>query len=209
MRIEAEDLSITIQDIISTLSDVSWLAQFDENYMKMSFGTRAKETADYLAKKLREEHASGVINNTGEYVVSELAREAIVEQLHYRDIPLAELFKKQVAQNPGFDFYSANKQDIIIFGEAKFKTDKNAYGDAMKQVDEFIQKKKDITDIADIKDFFDKAMLVNAANGEKAYAIAFSSTKIKSERIIKNILNNEHYKELVKHKELIFVAVNI
>ena len=42
-------------------------------------------------------------------VVSELARETMVSELDYLDIPLDELVGKKRSGNPGFDFHSQNK----------------------------------------------------------------------------------------------------
>ena len=119
IRVETEDLSVTIKDIITVLSNLSWISKFDNEYVRSSFEVRAKDTAEYLARNLKLNKDDSVTSNTGEYVVSELAREAIVQKLGYLDIPLAELFKEQVVGNPGFDYYSANSEDIIVFGEAK------------------------------------------------------------------------------------------
>lgn len=209
IRIEPENLSITIRDIISILSDLSWISKFDEEYTRSSFKKRAKDTAEYLEHNLKLGKDDNVTSNTGEYVVSELAREALVQHLGYLDIPLAELFKEQVSGNPGFDFYSLNKQNIIIFGEAKYLARQNAYGSGMNQVAKFIHTGQDISDINDIDKFFEAKSLDAANNGEKGYSIAFSSKETTSDRIITGIKKHKQYIELSKHKELIFVAVNV
>ena len=129
IRIEPEDLSVTIRNIIDSFSDMSWISKFDKPYMRASFLKRAEASAKYLADKIQKEDDSDITKDSGEYVVSELARQTLVKRLKYLDIPLAELFKEQVSGNPGFDFYSANKEEIIIFGEAKYNSRQNAYGD--------------------------------------------------------------------------------
>lgn len=209
IRIEPEDLSVTIQSIIDSFSDMSWIAKFDEPYMRKSFSKRAKDSAKYLADKIQKEDDSNITKDSGEYVVSELARQTLVSQLKYLDIPLGELFKEQVSGNPGFDFYSANKEDIIIFGEAKYNSRQNAYGTGMEQVDRFIQEEQDLSDLNDIDKFFEKKSLERASLGEKAYAIAFASKKTSSERIINGIISNIHYDNIAVHKEVIFIAVNV
>ena len=128
IRIDPENLSVTIKDIIASFSDMSWISKFDEEYVKKSFSKRAEASAQYLADKMKKGVEDGVTRDTGEYVVSELARQALVNELKYLDIPLAELFKEQISGNPGFDFYSANLEQIIIFGEAKYNSRQNAYG---------------------------------------------------------------------------------
>lgn len=209
IRIEPEDLSVTIRNIIDSFSDMSWISKFDKSYMRASFLKRAEASAKYLADKIQKEDDSDITKDSGEYVVSELARQTLVKRLKYLDIPLAELFKEQVSGNPGFDFYSANKEEIIIFGEAQYNSRQNAYGIGMEQVDRFIQEGQDLSDLNDIDKFFNDKSLEYANLGDKAYAIAFASKKTSSERIIDGIISNAHYDNIAVHKEVIFIAVNI
>lgn len=162
-----------------------------------------------MANKILKEDDDKITEDSGEYVVSELAREALVTELNYLDIPLAELFKEQVSGNPGFDFYSANKEKIIIFGEAKYNSRQNAYGVGMEQVDRFIREGQDLSDLNDIDKFFEEKSLELADQGDKAYAIAFASKGTSSERIIKGIISNKYYSNISNNKEVIFLAVNI
>lgn len=209
IRIDSEDLSLTIRDIIASFSDMSWISRFDNDYMRKSFRKRAEDSARSLATKITKEANENIIKNTGEYVVSELARQALVNELKYLDIPLAELFKEQVSGNPGFDFYSANNEKIIIFGEAKYNSRQNAYGIGMEQVSRFISEEQDISDLNDIDKFFEEYSLSKASLGEKAYAVAFASKGTKTDDIIKGIINNAYYGKLAVHKEVIYLAVNI
>lgn len=209
IRIEPEELSVTIRYIIDSFSDMSWISKFDKPYMRVSYLKRADASVKYLTDKIKKEDDSNITKDAGEYVVSELARQTLVKQLDYLDIPLAELFKEQVSGNPGFDFYSANNEEIIIFGEAKYNSRQNAYGAGMEQVDRFIREGQDLSDLNDIDDFFNNKSLEYAAHGDKAYAVAFASKKTSSERIIEGIMSNVHYENIVLHKETIFIAVNI
>ncbi|MFC3920514.1 hypothetical protein [Streptococcus lactarius] len=105
IRIEPSDLKVTINDIISSLNNLSWIETFDEEYIKNSFEIRANATAERLSSQLKHFQQDKVTTEIGETVVSELSRLAIVNELDYLDIPLAELFKQQIAGNPGFDFF--------------------------------------------------------------------------------------------------------
>lgn len=209
IRIDPGDISITLRSIISVLSDLSWISRFDKKYIRDSFEKRATDSAKYLSEKILNNAEDAITANSGEYVVSELAREALVSELSYLDIPLAELFKEQVSGNPGFDFYSCNKEKIIIFGEAKYNSRQNAYGIGMEQVDRFITEKQDISDLNDIDKFFDESSLEKASAGDKAYAIAFAAKKTKSDDIINGIIKNKYYCNLALHKEVLYLAVNI
>lgn len=209
IRIDPENLSVTIRDIIASLSNLSWIAKFDKSYIRNSFFKRAEDTAEYLADKNLKDDGDKITEDSGEYVVSELAREALVIELKYLDVPLAELFKEQVSGNPGFDFYSANKEKVIIFGEAKYSSGRNAYGIGMEQVDRFIREGQDVSDLNDIDKFFEEESLKLADNGDKAYAIAFAAKGTASDMIIKGIIRNKHYKDIAINKEVIFLAVNV
>ena len=209
IRIDPENLSVTIRDIITSLSNLSWIAKFDKSYTRNSFFKRAEDTAEYLADKILKDDGDKITEDSGEYVVSELAREALVIELKYLDVPLAELFKEQVSGNPGFDFYSANKEKVIIFGEAKYSSGRNAYGIGMEQVDRFIREGQDVSDLNDIDKFFEEESLKLADKGDKAYAIAFAAKGTASDMIIKGIIRNKHYKDIAINKEVIFLAVNV
>ena len=209
IRIDPENLSVTIRDIITSLSNLSWIAKFDKSYIRNSFFKRAEDTAEYLADKILKDDGDKITEDSGEYVVSELAREALVIELKYLDVPLAELFKEQVSGNPGFDFYSANKEKVIIFGEAKYSSGRNAYGIGMEQVDRFIREGQDVSDLNDIDKFFEEESLKLADNGDTAYAIAFAAKGTASDMIIKGIIRNKHYKDIAINKEVIFLAVNV
>lgn len=105
IRIEPSDLKTTINDIICALNNLSWIETFDKEYIKKSFKIRASKTAKHLSNKLNNFAQDKVTTDIGETVVSELSRLAIVNELEYRDIPLAELIKQKISGNHGFDFF--------------------------------------------------------------------------------------------------------
>lgn len=209
IRLKPNDLSITLNEIFLSLSNLSWLDNFDADYLKSSYEKRARITLDNLRKKLLSGDTDELTTNTGEIVVSELARKSIIETLDYSDIPLAELFKQKKDGNPGFDFFTENKEEIILFGEAKYIARTNGYGRAFSQIADFIKEGKDISDFVDIERFCSENSLVNSNSGSKGYIAAFSSTEMDTETLIDNIKSNANFKELTKHKEIICVAVDV
>ena len=210
IRIDPEDTSKTLSKILIEIMNLSWLKNFDKDYIASSFEERAKITIKDIQTKFSDCDNGKITSEAGEYVVSELAREAIIDQLDYLDIPLAELLGKKVSGNPGFDFHSQNKlTDTVIFGEAKYKADSSAYSSAIKQINEFIADKKDIRDIADLQPFCTDKALERANNGEKGFAAAFSAKSTSSDRIIASITAMTEYDALTAYNELILVAVNL
>lgn len=120
-RIDPEDISATLSDILRTLMDLSWLSKFDQDFEQKAFASRAKKTIDDIKEKFDKCVDDSISKDAGEYVVSELARETMVSELDYLDIPLDELVGKKRSGNPGFDFHSQNKiTNTVIFGEAKY-----------------------------------------------------------------------------------------
>ena len=157
-----------------------------------------------LARKgIREKYIT-VLNTD-----SEIARETIINGLEYSDIPLAELRKEKVSGNPGFDYHSENKNNIIIFGEAKYVAGQNAYGRALKQVVEFIDAKKDLKELTELTYFVSNEAIKNANLERKGYAIGFSSYSTSSEDLISNIRKSKHFKKIIRYEEIIIVAVDI
>ena len=161
------------------------------------------------ADKMKKGVEDGVTRDTGEYVVSELARQALVNELKYLDIPLAELFKEQISGNPGFDFYSANLEQIIIFGEAKYKTGYGAYQSALEQINRFEQIGTDIEDLPDIDRFCSDEALANVNKKKKGFIAAFSSKSTRTEVLLKHLQENENFKSLSEYEELICIAINL
>lgn len=210
IRIDPEDISATLSKILETIMDLSWLKNFDADFVVQSFGQRAQITITDIKDKFAKCIDGNLTKDAGEYVVSEVARETIVSQLGYLDIPLAELLGKKTSGNPGFDFHSQNNNtETVIFGEAKYVTAHSAYSRAIEQIKDFIDDRKDIADLADLRDFCTPAAFARATTGAKGFAAAFSAKSTPSDRLIASIQANPAFLELLKYEEVILVAVNL
>lgn len=82
-RIDPEDISATLSDILRTLMDLSWLSKFDQDFEQKAFASRAKKTIDDIKEKFDKCVDDSISKDAGEYVVSELARETMVSKLDY------------------------------------------------------------------------------------------------------------------------------
>jgi len=209
IRINPDNLQLTLQEIFISLSDMSWLSNFDMESMQRGFRVRAESTLQNIHSKLTRGDTDNITSNSGETIVSELARKSIISELGYLDIPLAELFKQKKDGNPGFDFFSVNLEEIILYGEAKYVAKDNGYGRAFKQITDFRRDKKDESDNIDLFHFCSPVSLENSSNGKRGYVSAFSSTNMSTERLIKNIKENSHFQQLKSCNEIICVAVNV
>jgi len=209
IRVRPTDVSITIRHVFSTLTSISWLNDFDLEYVKKSFKARAEPTIQYLKEKINQGHSDAITTDTGEIVVSELARQSIISELSYLDIPIGELLKQQKSGNPGFDFFTENLSETILFGEAKYVNGINAYNNSFSQILRFIKEKRDETDLLDIRDFCSKNALNNVEKGGKGFVGAFSSTNISTKKLIENIKTNSNFIDACSHSEIICVAVDV
>lgn len=209
IRVDYDDLGMTLRDILTELSNLSWLEKFDKNFLKKSFEKNALNTCI----KLKEKFFSGetpLINNAAEYMVSCLAKRAIVEKLNHLDVPLAELLGRKVIGNPGFDFFTENAEMSMVYcGEAKYVANANPYNDSLGQINDFIKDEKYISDLFILNSLVSDNSLTHLSEHIFGVAAAFSATNIKTEILIKNIVKNSEYKKCTKAQDLILVAVNI
>lgn len=208
IRVQPNNLNTTLGDILNTLSSMCWISQMSD-VLKQAYHVRAQATIDKLNDDFTNGTVSEIISNTGEYIVSELTRSSIVNELNYMDIPLGELFKQKATGNPGFDIFTVNTNEQILFGEAKYVANSNAYNNAIKQINRFITEKRDQTDLPDLVQFNIANAISNASNGDRGLIAGFSSTTISDANLEQNIKDNAAYKALPKDKEIICVAVDV
>lgn len=212
LRIAPQNKRQLLSDIYTKLSDLSWVSGLAP-FLQESFKVRADRTLDALDSEINQSAGlsgtNAVTSNAAEYIVSVLANEAVVNELGYKEVPLPEVFKHQRSQNPGFDFFAINAQDILLFGEAKFVANTNAYGRALEQIVRFVAEKNDIADLADLVILVDNDVLSKVTDGEKGYMAGFSSTNISTDAMVNNIQRNTNYSSAKAHSELVLIAVDM
>ena len=212
LRIRPNNLQLTIRHIFDSLIDMSWIDSFMPECLRISLQARVEPTIADITTHLNNGNLNAVDSESGELVVSELARQSVVNQYGYLDIPIGELIATQVAQNPGFDFYSVNLNDIILFGESKYVASRTAHNDALKQIVKFRRVRKDDKDLMTIQNFVPndrRNAFVNYNNGLKGYIAAFASKNESDDRLIAKIQNNDYFQQLTGCSELICVAVDV
>lgn len=210
IRIRPNNFQLTLSEIFHSLIDKSWLNRFANPVIRKSFEARVDPTIAKITEHLKNGQATAVDSDSGELVVSELSRKTVVNEFHYLDIPIAELFKCQVSQNPGFDFYSENLDNVILFGEAKYLASTTASRSALNQIDRFVSEEhKDYKDIPDLRDFVSDESIVKFGNGIKGFIAAFSSKSVSNDVIIDRIKGYPSYNSLKNYAELICVAVDL
>lgn len=209
ISVEPTDIKVTLRDVFNSLSNLAWISDFDKQYIQDAFQVRAEETVNYISDNIIAQSNDQITCDTGEIIVSELSRLAVISEMGYLDIPLAELIKSQAVGNDGFDFFSKNLNRVILFGEAKFNSRQNAYGAALEQIERFERIKQDVSDIKEIVEFCCEDSLNNHTNGKKGFIASFASKSTSTKNIVNGIKRNTHYNNLIKFEELICVAVNV
>jgi hypothetical protein len=209
IRINPTNVELTLKEVFDSLANLSWLNDFDKDWLIEGYQVRAASTVKYIADNIIKAGDDKITSNSGEYVISELSRLTLINELSYSNIPLAELIKKQKSGNPGFDFYSENLSNVLLFGEAKYLANKNAYGRAFEQMVRFINESADIGDLPDVDAFCSDDSKSNVLNGIKGFVASFASKNTPTQTLVKNIRKNEDYKILAKFTEFVCVAVNL
>jgi len=211
LRVEVNDLKPALRSIIADIADTSWISGLVDEIVTSSFLARAQPTIDKLSIELNNAIASGATESAGEYIVSMVARCTIESIYDYRALPLAEVIKEQKSGNPGFDYHHENTSLVLRFGEAKYKTGRNAYGSAFSQIVDHIKLQKDVKEIVDLSHFMSEGAKANFCNGKKGYSAAFSTSgkSFDSNQLIANIKDNAHFGQLLEHEALVVVAVDV
>ena len=94
-----------------------------------------------------------------------------------------------------------------IFNFLKVKKVRGVYDIELGKT--FATYKKDIADIADLRDFCSADALSRVVDGFKGFAAAFSAKSTPSDRLISAITAKDSFQELLKYEEVILVAVNL
>lgn len=214
IRINPTDLRLSLITIFNSLMDVSWINYFfgDNPVLKDSVTKRAMPTIEKFNSEFQSGEAVSVNKDTGELMVSEISRRTLVERYGYFSMPIGDLFKQKVTGNPGFDFFSINHEEIILFGEAKYVSRSTPCDKAFNQIADFIDKGKDSKDMWDVEKFIPerKVAQLNFLNGQKGYVGSFSSKKETDQELIDKIKNLSSYKSLqAAYPEIICIGINL
>ena len=208
IAIDITDLESRVKEMLEVALDTSWLESMDV-IDRMGYEARSVRTVDKVTNEILNNVESDISEDFGEYMVSDVAQTALKTHLSHIRLPLAELIKEKITGNPGFDFHTESPEALVAFGEAKYSGVKNAHGRALKQINEFIQDKKDIQEFPDIRRFVTEAAIQNAAVGKKAYSAAFSITTEDVDVIMNNALTSIHMKTLLTYEAVYLIGVKV
>lgn len=209
VRLKVNDVSLTLTEIYQSLIDVSWINNLQiADALKDSLRARVNDTIVYLSA-IFTANPNSIDKSTGEYIVSESARSYLVSILHYANIPLGELFKQQKSGNPGFDFFSENLQNVILFGEAKYRGNNSGCNTALNQINHFIQTQNDTKDVFDIQNMVSPNGFANYEAGHKGFVASFTTWNETDQEVINRITRHNAYATLSSNNEFICIAIQL
>lgn len=213
LEIIIDDVYNHANELIIRIKDNSWINELDS----ISTASYQRKVSD-TAKKLEEIFKTPIDSTSlklseefGEYMISLDSSESLKQSLNHKIIPLAELWKEKITGNPGFDFHTESPQKTIAFGEAKYRSNGNAYGIAANQVKIFIEEQKDKGDAINLQHLgvSDEAIRNLIAN-KRDFILAYSVNSDNLEKIKINCLDNENVKFLnMQAQTLYLIGVHI
>ncbi|WPR73103.1 hypothetical protein SLW70_08285 [Flavobacterium sp. NG2] len=207
LHIKIKDFKPIVKEFETYITDSSWINSLDEISKKV-FKVNAEKTIDKIVNEIIAGITTSLNEDIGEFIVSYSAQLALeIEHLHQR-IPLAELLKEKITGNPGFDFHTISTNNYLVFGEAKFSLDSTPRAKALEQIEKFIGD-RDNAELKWLEPFLDSTTKANIIKDEKGYTAAFSFNGENILTILNNALLSAPIAEIIKHKELYLIAVEL
>ncbi|MDP1870651.1 MAG: hypothetical protein Q8K61_03390 [Gallionella sp.] len=121
-HVNVSDLKKIALELSISVMDSSWIMDMDEG-ARRAYKQTVSDTANSLIEvfnsAIDEDRVSGEF---GELIVSMGSSRSLEIIFQHISLPIAELWKPQLKQNEGFDFHTVCNENVINFGEAKFKS---------------------------------------------------------------------------------------
>lgn len=207
LHIKIKDFKPIVKEFETYITDTSWINSLDEISKKV-FKVNAEKTIDKIVNDIIAGITTSLNEDIGEFIVSYSAQLALeIEHSHQR-IPLAELLKEKITGNPGFDFHTISTNSYLVFGEAKFSLNSTPRAKALDQIEKFIGD-RDNAELKWLEPFLDSTTKANIIKDEKGYTAAFSFNGGNIITILNNALLSAPIAEIIKHKELYLIAVEL
>jgi len=210
MRVSPDNLQDAILLVLRELAEDSWLNKLADETVRESFRLASSRTVADIERKIKDPLGGNNARKAGQYLVSHLSKKAIVSELSHEDIPLMELLSRRISGGEGFDFYTEKLSDsLIVCGEAKFVSDRNAYTDSLVQIKDFIDAQKHILDVQVICHFTSEASRKKLIKGQHGVCAAFSTTNIETDILTSNIKTSVNLSALFDKNLIILVGVDV
>ncbi|EHK9076597.1 hypothetical protein ACWOQH_002904 [Vibrio parahaemolyticus] len=206
--INIDNIKDRASEMIAVIQDVCWLKELDP-VAKLSYEARAQRTIEKLVDNVLTKVEDEVTEEFGEFMISASAQDALVSAFDHVKVPLAELLKEKISGNPGFDFHTETNGHLIAFGEAKFSGTINPYRNALEQIRDFINLKKNDAELVDLQNFVTKEAVNNHLKSKSAYVAAFSINSKNPSNIMGNAFDSEYMKQVFDQEEVYLIGVTV
>lgn len=208
IHVSVKNVNFHAAEIIKLISNKSWISSLDA-IDQAAYEARASKTISKLVESIFKKVIDKVTEDFGEYLVTYVAQEILVNDHGHEKVPWAELFKEKLSNNMGFDFHTESKTQIVIFGESKYSASQNPYTEALDQIKGFIDVQKDLAELADVRKFVSLNAANNAVSNKKGFVAAFSINAKKPATVLDNALSSGHLDALLAYPELYLIGVQI
>ena len=207
LHVVINDFPEYVQSMINRAIDDSWMAGLDD-FDKISYKACAEKTVKELVDNIFLK-ATALNDDVGEYVVSMSAQEALRDAKKHTVFPLAEFIKERLKGNGGFDFHTESPSEYICVGEAKFSLKDTPRAEAMNQIEEFINDKKDNAEAIVLKPLVSENAQKNFVQNNKGYTAAFYFNAKNIKTIMKNALESTPMKTICQYPEFYIIAIQV
>lgn len=210
VEVEAANAKQEASDIIKIVIDTSWILKFDA-IDQASLLACATPTINKIVDSILNKVGTKIEKEFGEYLVSYNAQRALVECLSHSAIPLPELFKEKVSGNPGFDFHTISPNTLIVFGEAKYNSNKSPFDNAEKQIIDFLdpRRQKHIKELKEVRRFSGDIAAKKVIDGSLGIAAAFSIYAKDAQKTMENAIKHTEFQNLLSNDEVYIIGINI
>lgn len=208
IHVKVKSISNSVTEMTRTISDTSWINKLD-TIPRITFEATSRKTIDKLVNDILSKVVDNVTDEFGEYLVSYTAQHVLELGHSHNKVPLAELLKEKMSGNPGFDFHTESVFNHIAFGEAKYSATETPRADALNQICEFIQAKKDDMELNMLQHFVSSTAVNNYEKKKKGYVAAFSLNAQNVDTIFKNALDSNIINSFMGYEELYLIAVEV
>lgn len=204
----AEDLTNVVNSMSQEIADTSWITKLP-TFFRSVYNANAPKTIDRIVNEILGKVASGLNEKIGEYLVSFSAQQALVTLFNHYRLPLAEIMKEQLSNNPGFDFHTISHKNNLIHGEAKYGGNDTRWSDATNQISGFIDENKHEGEQGWFYPFMNETVIANINAGKRGFTAAFSMHAKNEKVIFRHVLESDASKKIAKYEEYYLIAVVI
>lgn len=205
---EISDFEIFKKKIVEVLVSTSWINDMLVDLdMEIALDNAAR-TIDNVISKLEKSIAENKITSDfKQYAISVCSLATLKQNVNCQILPLSEILKEKVSNNPGFDFYVIEASKLCVFGEAKYRSNGNAHTDAINQVEDFVNDRKHRTDCEYIKQFSGESARKCIREHDFALAIGFSGHNMDAASAKQTISRRHKKSDSIKNHKLYGILI--